>query len=43
MTPRARLFVGVGGVGAEVGVIGMLHRPLVYFCLPFMMILGCMF
>ena len=26
--PRARLFVGVGGVGAEVGVSGMFHRPL---------------
>ena len=36
MTPRKRLFVGVGGVGTEVGVIWMLHRPLVYFCLPFM-------
>ena len=29
MTPTARLFVGVGGVGAEVGVSGMFHRPLV--------------
>ena len=28
MTPRGRLFVGVGGVGAEVGVSGMFHRPL---------------
>ena len=28
MTPRARLFVGVGGVGAEVGVSGMFHRSL---------------
>ena len=28
MTPRARLFLGVGGVGAEVGVSGMFHRPL---------------
>ena len=26
MTPRARLFVGVGGVGAGVGVSGMFHR-----------------
>ena len=29
MTPRAGLFVGVGGVGTELGVIGMFHRPLV--------------
>ena len=29
MTQRAMLFVGVGGVGAEVGAGGMLHRPLV--------------
>ena len=28
MTPRARLFVGVGGVGAEVWVSGMFHRTL---------------
>ena len=27
MTPRERLFVGVGGVGAEVGVRGVFHRP----------------
>ena len=39
MTPRARLFLGVGGVGAELGVSGMFHRRLVYFCLPFMMVL----
>ena len=29
MTQRAMFFVGVGGVGAEVGAGGMLHRPLV--------------
>ena len=29
MTSRARLFVGVGSVGAEVGVSWMFHRPLV--------------
>ena len=28
MMPRARLFVGVVGVGAELGVSGMFHRPL---------------
>ena len=28
MTQRARFFVGVGGVGAGVGVSGMFHRPL---------------
>ena len=29
MTQRTMLFVGVGGVGAEVGASGMLHRSLV--------------
>ena len=28
MTPRSRLFMGVGNVDVEVGVIGMFHRPL---------------
>ena len=28
MIPRARLFWGVEGVGEEVGVSGMFHRPL---------------
>ena len=28
MTPRARLFLGVGGVGEEVEVSGMFHRLL---------------
>ena len=27
ITTRVRLFVGVGGVAAEVGVSGMFHRP----------------
>ena len=38
MIPRARLFVGVEGVGEELGVSGMFHRPLMYFRLTFMMI-----
>ena len=29
MTPRARLFVDVRGVGSEVGVSWVFHRPLV--------------
>ena len=28
MMPRARFFVGVRGVGSEVGVSGIFHRPL---------------
>ena len=39
MIPRARLFVGVKGVGGEVGVSRMFHMPLMCFHLLFMMIL----
>ena len=39
MTPRARLFVGVGGFCVEVGLSGMFHRPLEKFRFPVMMIL----